>query len=96
MKFLINSKLLAEHVKLAVQFKAQRVMYNDNHIVFTALREIRMPIRLTATDVDLDIKFNQFRWMKVRDFATDLQDQELTVQLLEDRIMIHCEALFVV
>lgn len=96
MKFSINSKVLAEHVKLAVQFKAQRVMYNDNAIVFTALREIRMPVRLTATVEDLDIKFNQFRWMKVRDFATDLQDQELTVQLLDDRIMIHCEALFVV
>lgn len=96
MKFLVNSKILAEHIKLAVQFNSYRVNVTNATIVFSALREISMPVQFIGEYPSLDIKFNTFRWQKVRNFVMDLPEQRLTVELLEDRIMISCEALFVV
>lgn len=97
MKFLINSKVLVEHIKMAVQFNSYRVQVCGDSIVFAALREIEMAVEFVVHPPDtFDIKFNTFRWQKIRNFVMDLPDQPLTVELFEDRISISCEALFVV
>lgn len=97
MKFIINSKVLFEYCKMAIQFRASRVQVGTDCIVFPALREISMPVEFKEiTWNEFDIKFNPFRWEKVKNFLHDLPDQQVTVQLYEDRICILCEALFVV
>jgi hypothetical protein len=96
MKFLINSKVLVEHIKLAVQFKAFRIQVRGDSIIFSALREIEMPVAFVVHHDTFDIKFSTFRWQKIRNFVMDLPDQPLTVELWDDRISISCDALFAV
>lgn len=97
MKFLINSKVLAEHIKLAVQFNSYRVQVRGGAILFVALREIEMAVVFIVHPPDaFDVKFNTFRWQKIRNFVMDLPEQPLTVELIDDRITISCEALFAV
>jgi hypothetical protein len=95
MKFLVSSKYLMEQIKLAVQFKASRVVANNDIITFDALREINMKVHVLETE-DIDIQFNTIRWQKVRNFLTDISEQPVTVELYEDRIIIRCDAVFVV
>lgn len=96
MKFIINSRVLAEHIKLAVQFHSMRVQVTEDSILFTALRGIEMKVEFVEPQPSFDIKFNTFRWQKIRNFCMDLPEQPVTVDLWEDRISIQCEALFVV
>lgn len=96
MKFEIQSKILADNIKLAIQFNAYAVHIDEDAVIFSALREIRMPVVYKERNRKYNIKFNTFRWQKVRNFVMDLPDQQVTVDLHADRISIQCDALFVV
>lgn len=96
MKFLINSKTLLDFIKLALQYKSSRVRAGVDQLTFNALREISMPVEFIVHHDTFDIVFNQFRWQKVQRFLMDIPEQPVTVELYEDRIMISCEAVFVV
>lgn len=87
---------MLEYIRMAIQFKASRIHVRENSIIFEALREIAMPVHFLTHHDTYDIHFNQFRWFKIRDFIMNLQEQPLTVELLDDIINISCEACFVV
>lgn len=96
MKFLVNSRVFFEHIKLAIQFNAYQITVTDASIIFSALRQIELNVTFVEPPQSFDIKFNRFRWIRIRDFIEGLPEQPLTVRLLEDRIDIRCDALFVV